>query len=147
MELTHLCSTGIFRVAGAGLSALWGSSSPADQDADEPPPPDPEVKLRLRHGFRDSGKSASVIEVSPDEKYSAVVDDQNRVILLDNYQGVVTHMWKGYHRAQVPNSPPPKLKIFRQHFSTSRSVGSQLLGNHGGQPKSYPMTSRSVSSW
>ena len=46
MELTHLCSTGIFRVAGAGLSALWGSSSPADQDAEEPPPPDPEVKLR-----------------------------------------------------------------------------------------------------
>ena len=52
--------------------------------------------------FKDVGKSASSIEISPDERYSAAVDDQNRVLLLDNHNGVVvTHVWKGYHRAQV----------------------------------------------
>ena len=94
--------SGLFRVAGAGLSALWGGGTDQPKETPAPPPPDPEVKLSLRHMFKDVGKSASSIEISPDERYSAVVDDQNRVLLLDNHNGgIVTHVWKGYHRAQV----------------------------------------------
>ena len=33
-------------------------------------------------------------------RYTAVFDLQNRVMVLENSTGVVTHVWKGYHHAQ-----------------------------------------------
>ena len=33
-------------------------------------------------------------------RYTAVFDLQNRVMILENSTGVVTHVWKGYHHAQ-----------------------------------------------
>ena len=97
--------TGLFRVAGAGISGLlWDSSSssqPASDAEDSNPLPDPESKLHTRHAFKDQSKSGSWIEISPDERYSAVIDDQNRVVLIDNRAGIVLQVWKGYHRPQV----------------------------------------------
>ena len=93
-NMVSTVKSGLFRVT-TGL--LWGSN----QTTDNEPPPDPESKLHLCHAFKDQSKTGSWIEMSPDERYSAIIDDHNRVILVDNYLGFVLHIWKGYHRAQI----------------------------------------------
>lgn len=122
-ELAHnvvsTVKSGIFRVA-SGL--IWGSSS--EPDAVPEQPKDPEQKLEIRQAFKDHSKEAKCVELSPDKKYSAVIDAHQRVMLLDNNLGTVIHVWKGYHHAQVgwittlwdafkanPEKIPPDLEL------------------------------------
>ena len=62
---------------------------------------DPEMKLALSHAFKDHSKSASVLEKSPNGAYLSVLDNQNRVLVLDSVSGVMLNVWKGYHHAQI----------------------------------------------
>ena len=41
------------------------------------------------------------MEKSPNELHVAVVDNQNRVLVLDTMLGTVVHVWKGYHHVQI----------------------------------------------
>ena len=45
-------------------------------------------------------KEASQAEISQDCRYTAVFDEQNRVLLIDNASGLIINVWKGYHHAQ-----------------------------------------------
>ena len=97
--------SGLFRAA-TGFIGSWTGGNP---DNEEPKhQPDTEQYLQIRHAFKDNTKSAVCIRVSPDGRYSAILDEHNRIILLDNGvngngagSGTVIHIWKGYHHAQI----------------------------------------------
>ena len=40
-------------------------------------------------------KEASQAEISQDCRYTAVFDEQNRVLLIDNASGLIINVWKG----------------------------------------------------
>lgn len=98
--------SGIFRAA-SGFIGSWTGATPTEND-EVSKQQDPEQTLHRRHAFKDNTKKAVSIKLSPDGKYSAVIDEQNRVLLLDNCvngsgssSGTVIHVWKGYHHAEV----------------------------------------------
>ena len=76
----------------AASGFFWGSNPEQDQ---EPVKEDPEQKLEMRFNFRDEKKEALAVEVSPDSRYTAIFDVQNRVLLMENSTGILLHIWKG----------------------------------------------------
>ncbi len=85
----------------AATGLFWGSSSNANpaQAEEDNRPKDPEQNLEIRFTFKDPLKEALVTEVSPDARYTAIYDVQNRVLLMENSSGIIIHVWKGYHHA------------------------------------------------
>jgi len=93
--------SGFFRVASG---VLFGGASREEQEQEERQRvrgPEPEQKLAVAHCLRDPSKVAEVMELSPDGLHLALVDNQNRLILLDAASGVILSLWKGYHHAQI----------------------------------------------
>ena len=97
--------SGLFRAATGFIGSWAGGTTENEEPANQP---DPEQYLHVRHAFKDNSKSAVCIRISPDGKYSAILDEHNRIILLDNGvnsngagSGTVIHIWKGYHHAQI----------------------------------------------
>jgi hypothetical protein len=100
-ELAHnVVSTVKTGLLKAATGFFWGGSSSEEAEQDKQPK-DPEHKLEIRHSFKDHAKEATMIEPSPDGKYAAIFDAQNRVLLQDNALGTIIHVWKGYHHAQM----------------------------------------------
>ena len=97
--------SGLFRAATGFIGSWAGGNSENDDPVDQP---DPEQSLHIRHAFKDNTKTAVCIKISPDGRYTAILDEHNRVLLLDNTvngngagSGTVVHIWKGYHHAQI----------------------------------------------
>ena len=82
----------------AASGFFWGASDA--QAEEDKKPADPEQKLEVRYGFKDHLKEATCVELSPDSRFTAIFDVQNRVLLFDNFAGTMLHSWKGYHHAQ-----------------------------------------------
>ena len=53
------------------------------------------VLFYSRFNFKDHVKEASQAEISQDCRYTAVFDEQNRVLLIDNASGLIINVWKG----------------------------------------------------
>ena len=75
--------TGLLKAA---TGFFWGSSDPS-QTEEEKKPQDPEQKLEIRYNFKDHLKEALTVELSPDSRFTAIFDVQNRVLLFDNFAG------------------------------------------------------------
>ena len=97
--------SGLFRAATGFIGSWAGVNTENEEPANQP---DPEHYLHIRHAFKDNSKNAVCIRISPDGKYSAILDEHNRIMLLDNGvnsngggSGTVIHVWKGYHHAQI----------------------------------------------
>ena len=97
--------SGLFRAATGFIGSWTGGNADNDEAAVQP---DPEQTLHIRHAFKDNSKTAMSIKMSPDGRYAAILDEHNRVLLLDNSvngngaaSGTVVHIWKGYHHAQI----------------------------------------------
>jgi hypothetical protein len=80
----------------SGFYRLWGAKEEPDQ-----PKPDPEATLSICHSIKDEGRNGVEIFLSPNKMYSAVKDDKNRVMVVDNLSGTLVQAWRGYHRCQV----------------------------------------------
>ena len=97
--------SGLFRAATGFIGSWAGGKTEDDDPASQP---DQEQFLHIRHAFKDTSKTAVSIKRSPEGRYLAVLDEHNRVLLLDNnvngngsVSGTVVHVWKGYHHAQI----------------------------------------------
>lgn len=90
--------TGLFRAA-KGL--IWGSSSGATAEGGDEKRQDPEQKLAIAHAFKDIQKSGVAVERSHDNRYLAIKDNQNRVLVVESATGAVVNIWKGYHHPQI----------------------------------------------
>ena len=53
------------------------------------------VLFYSRFNYKDHVKEASQAEISQDCRYTAVFDEQNRVLLIDNASGLIINVWKG----------------------------------------------------
>jgi len=80
----------------SGFYRLWGAKEEPDQ-----PKPDPEATLTICHSIKDEGRAGLEIFLSPNKIYSAVKDEKNRVMVVDNMSGTLVQAWRGYHRCQV----------------------------------------------
>jgi len=80
----------------SGFYRLWGAKEEPDQ-----PKPDPEATLSICHSIKDEGRSGLEIFLSPNKIFSAVKDEKNRVMVVDNISGTLVQAWRGYHRCQV----------------------------------------------
>ncbi len=87
--------SGLFRAA---TGMFFGGGG---EKKEEEKPRDPEQKLVVSHQFTDPAKAATRIEFSPNNLHLAVVDAQNRVLVVDALSGIVVNVWKGYHHVQV----------------------------------------------
>ena len=86
-ELAHnVVSTVKTGLLKAATGFFWGSSDPS-QTEEEKKPQDPEQKLEIRYNFKDHLKEALTVELSPDSRFTAIFDVQNRVLLFDNFAG------------------------------------------------------------
>jgi len=80
----------------SGFYRLWGGKEEPDQ-----PKPDPEATLSICHSIKDDGRVGLEVFLSPNKLYSAVRDEKNRVMVVDNLSGTLVQAWRGYHRCQV----------------------------------------------
>jgi len=80
----------------SGFYRLWGAKEESDQ-----PKPDPEATLSICHSIKDEGRAGLEVFLSPNKIYSAVRDEKNRVMVVDNLSGTLVQAWRGYHRCQV----------------------------------------------
>lgn len=87
--------SGFVRVA-TGL--FWGKPDASQEDKK---PKELEQRLSLNHAMKDALKRGKMIEVSLNGLYLAVMDNQNRVILVDCLSGIILHVWKGLHHVQI----------------------------------------------
>ncbi|TRY75325.1 hypothetical protein TCAL_08324 [Tigriopus californicus] len=87
--------SGFVRVA-TGL--FWGKP---DANQEDKKPKELEQRLSLNHAMKDAMKQGKMIEVSLNGLYFAVMDNQNRVILVDCLSGIILHVWKGLHHVQI----------------------------------------------
>jgi len=80
----------------SGFYRLWGGKEEPDQ-----PKPDPEATLSICHSIKDDGRVGLEVFLSPNKLYSAVRDEKNRVMVVDNLSGTLVQAWRGYHRCQL----------------------------------------------
>ena len=80
----------------SGFYRLWGGKEDPDQ-----PKPDPEATLSICHSIKDDWRAGLEVFLSPNKMYSAVRDEKNRVMVVDNHTGTLVQAWRGYHRCQV----------------------------------------------
>ena len=80
----------------SGFYRLWGGKEEADQ-----PKPDPEATLSICHSIKDEARAGLEVFLSPNKIYTAVRDEKNRVMVVDNLSGTLVQAWRGYHRCQV----------------------------------------------
>jgi hypothetical protein len=61
---------------------------------------EPAESMMCRFGISDMMRIGNCIIASPNKLLSVICDAMGRVILVDNIQGIVIRMWKGYRDAQ-----------------------------------------------
>ncbi len=93
--------SGLFRAATGMIFGGGGGGGGEKKQDEEKKPREPEQKLVVSHQLVDPTKSASSVELSPNNLHLAVVDNKNRVLVVDALSGTVVSVWKGYHHVQV----------------------------------------------
>jgi len=82
----------------SGFYRLWGGGG---KEETSQPKSDPEANLSICFSIKDEGRAGNEVFLSPNKVYTAIRDEKNRVMVLDNINGTVVQAWRGYHRCQV----------------------------------------------
>ena len=92
---TSQLATNMVTTVKSGLMKWWG------REEVETVKPDREINLGLQHSIKDEGRTGVEMVISPNKLYTAVRDDKNRLMVVENVGGVVVQAWRGYHRCQL----------------------------------------------
>lgn len=89
------------------LGNIFGRTAPPTPSPEEQPNPLPgkELKMRSKSRLFDSKRDGHAIYIAPTGRLAVVVDNLDRVMLVDIQKSAIIRVWKGYRDAQCAFVP------------------------------------------
>lgn len=89
------------------LGNIFGRTAPPTPSPEEQPnlSPAKELKMRSKCRFFDGKRDGHTVAIAPSGRLAAVVDNLDRVMLVDTQRSVILRVWKGYRDAQCAFVP------------------------------------------
>lgn len=90
------------------LGNIFGRSSPPTTPSPEeltPLSPGKELKMSSKCRFFDGKRDGHTIAIAPSGRLAVVVDNLDRVMLVDTQRSIILRVWKGYRDAQCAFVP------------------------------------------
>ncbi|KNC27812.1 Rab3 GTPase-activating protein regulatory subunit [Lucilia cuprina] len=89
------------------LGNFFGRAAPSTPSPEEQPnlSPGKELKMRSKCRFFDGKRDGHTIAIAPSGRLAVVVDNLDRVMLVDTQKSAILRVWKGYRDAQCAFVP------------------------------------------
>ncbi|XP_075152474.1 rab3 GTPase activating protein isoform X2 [Haematobia irritans] len=95
------------------MGNLFGRAPPTPSPEEQPSvAPGKELKMRTKCKFYDAKRDGNTIAIAPNGRLAAIIDNLDRVLLVDTQRCEILRVWKGYREAQCA-FVPVKEKILK----------------------------------
>lgn len=105
------------------MGNLFGRAPPTPSPEEQPSlSVEKELKMRTKCQFFDAKRDGNSIAIAPNGRLAAVIDNLDRVLLVDTQRSEILRVWKGYREAQCAFVPIKEKTLKGVHTSRRKTI-------------------------